>query len=768
MSAAARIVVWKDGARLEELSLVGEGYVGRESDCEIRLDDRAVSRRHAWFRVIEGGAIELRRKSEFGSLKVNGEELTEAILQPGGSMELGPFRVSLEAEPVQAETAEAPVIEAKAPEPIEISSGFPAPAETPAEQIQTAILEASTPDPDPMFSNESTRQIDSMTPDLSMAIELDSPAVERPSAPAPSIPEDDSATGDSTTRLIQTKRIDARLIFPQGTATPNVVEIGDQEIVIGRSRACTVVLSGKKCSRRNTVIKRDGAKFKITDLDSVNGTFVNGKKIKESELAGDDLIQIGEVSFHIRIIDSNYAEEAKNASYPAVPEEAAEQPPEGNAGLPFEWQPQEEQASPDGSPPMEWTPQVSVDGGPATNHGIPLTAGASASGKPKTLMERYRALPQWKQMIVGVIALAFVWWFLEDEPEMTVPAPQKANVAAVKPAGGNAQQAATDPGKPVPPSFERLPAEQKRFIETQHQLAFDLYRGKDYDKAVFEIRKIFALVPDYKDAKEIERYALEGKKKLEVLEEERRKKEEEIRIRTQVAEMEAKIRALMGKKKHDAAVKLFPEILALDPENQNVAKWQGEIEAFEIERREKEERRQLQLAINREAWELYGKALELFKASEYQAARKGFQKVLKRRPDDQKLLKLSEEKVAECWGIRQRELQVMLEDARSKESAGETSRAYALYEKISVEDPTHAVEAEAGMKRIQTGIDDRAKITYTEAVLAESFSDFETAKTRFKEIIQTTPENNLYYQRAKGKLARYQSFQREPSSDAPK
>ncbi len=111
MSAAARIVVWKDGARLEELSLQGEGYVGRESDCEIRLDDRAVSRRHAWFRVIEGGAVELKRKSEFGSLRMNGQELTEAILQPGGAVEFGPFRLCLAELEAKAEEEVGPIEE---------------------------------------------------------------------------------------------------------------------------------------------------------------------------------------------------------------------------------------------------------------------------------------------------------------------------------------------------------------------------------------------------------------------------------------------------------------------------------------------------------------------------------------------------------------------------------------------------------------------------------------------------------------------------------
>jgi pSer/pThr/pTyr-binding forkhead associated (FHA) protein len=41
---------------------------------------------------------------------------------------------------------------------------------------------------------------------------------------------------------------------------------------------------------------RDGA-FTITDLNSGNGTIVNGKRITQSSLSDGDLIEIGEVRF---------------------------------------------------------------------------------------------------------------------------------------------------------------------------------------------------------------------------------------------------------------------------------------------------------------------------------------------------------------------------------------------------------------------------------------------------------------------------------------
>ncbi|MBI2711811.1 MAG: FHA domain-containing protein [Bdellovibrio sp.] len=56
----------------------------------------------------------------------------------------------------------------------------------------------------------------------------------------------------------------------------------------------------------------------------------------------------------------------------------------------------------------------------------------------------------------------------------------------------------------------QLSREQMLFIESQHRIAFDLFRNREYEKAIHEVRKIFALVNDYKDAREIEKHALEG------------------------------------------------------------------------------------------------------------------------------------------------------------------------------------------------------------------------------------------------------------------
>lgn len=47
----------------------------------------------------------------------------------------------------------------------------------------------------------------------------------------------------------------------------------------------------------------DGA-FQICDLNSTNGTWVNGKRIKIQILSNGDVVELGEVRLHFRIGDA--------------------------------------------------------------------------------------------------------------------------------------------------------------------------------------------------------------------------------------------------------------------------------------------------------------------------------------------------------------------------------------------------------------------------------------------------------------------------------
>jgi hypothetical protein len=63
--------------------------------------------------------------------------------------------------------------------------------------------------------------------------------------------------------------------------------------IIGRSPDCDVFLDDVTVSRRHAELVRDGDTFTISDLGSLNGTFVNRKRIESAQLEDDDEVQIG-------------------------------------------------------------------------------------------------------------------------------------------------------------------------------------------------------------------------------------------------------------------------------------------------------------------------------------------------------------------------------------------------------------------------------------------------------------------------------------------
>jgi len=85
-----------------------------------------------------------------------------------------------------------------------------------------------------------------------------------------------------------------RLAFVAGPLKDSAVELGDAEVSIGRDSTNNVRVADALLSRRHCVARREGEGFRLFDLDSLNGTFVNGRPVREHALSHGDEINIGE------------------------------------------------------------------------------------------------------------------------------------------------------------------------------------------------------------------------------------------------------------------------------------------------------------------------------------------------------------------------------------------------------------------------------------------------------------------------------------------
>jgi hypothetical protein len=77
-----------------------------------------------------------------------------------------------------------------------------------------------------------------------------------------------------------------------GRAGESFRAIGERTL-IGRSPECDIFLDDVTVSRRHAELVVEGERFVIRDLGSLNGTFVNRRRIDSTELADDDEVQIG-------------------------------------------------------------------------------------------------------------------------------------------------------------------------------------------------------------------------------------------------------------------------------------------------------------------------------------------------------------------------------------------------------------------------------------------------------------------------------------------
>jgi pSer/pThr/pTyr-binding forkhead associated (FHA) protein len=74
-------------------------------------------------------------------------------------------------------------------------------------------------------------------------------------------------------------------------------ELNDKPVSIGRDDSAEVILDDDSLSRRHFMVFRDKDGFAIQDLDSQNGTWVDGKRTHTTKLKHHDCIVAGRTIF---------------------------------------------------------------------------------------------------------------------------------------------------------------------------------------------------------------------------------------------------------------------------------------------------------------------------------------------------------------------------------------------------------------------------------------------------------------------------------------
>ncbi|MCW5982213.1 MAG: sigma 54-interacting transcriptional regulator [Bryobacteraceae bacterium] len=117
--------------------------------------------------------------------------------------------------------------------------------------------------------------------------------------------------------------MDARLVALDGPLGGQEFPLVAAETFVGREAVNAIAIPDSCASRRHCVVVREGDRYILRDLESRNGTFVQGVPVREHALEPGDEIQIGRSVFvflrgHERLAPGGAVEEAHVLSHTSV------------------------------------------------------------------------------------------------------------------------------------------------------------------------------------------------------------------------------------------------------------------------------------------------------------------------------------------------------------------------------------------------------------------------------------------------------------------
>ena len=262
-SEFAAELVAADGTRH---ALAGEMRIGRSSDCEITIEDAKVSRKHAVFRV-EGETVTVEDLGSANGTLVNGQRIAGATtLAHGDALEFEKHRYSLQIAGQELPEDDATIVNPPADDDMTVVNAPEPPPPPPPPPVSPDLPGAWVDDPG---MGEHTQVMGDLSSGPSAA------SVDRLSDQAHLIllRADGSAA-------------EASELEPSDSADPDIWEIG-------REDSCEVTLTDPSVSGRHAQLVHDGGRWRIVNLVSANGIFVNGEKRLSAFLSEDDQIQLG-------------------------------------------------------------------------------------------------------------------------------------------------------------------------------------------------------------------------------------------------------------------------------------------------------------------------------------------------------------------------------------------------------------------------------------------------------------------------------------------
>jgi ABC transport system ATP-binding/permease protein len=235
---------------LEDLSVF---EIGRAAGNHVRLQDESLAMNQC--RIFRRGEeFTLYALSDSRPTLVNGQEVNKVVLQGGDHLSLGQCELVFEiVEPAQEAAPELSAVPPAASTP-------PGPPVAPSAPPRAAAASSAAP----------------------------------PAPPADSVPAPEPVVPAKTPPKETVERPVGNLTVVEGENHAQVYPLaGKDSFKIGRSALCDIRLPDAKVSRVHCLIERFGSQYVIVDLESANGTIVNGERMRKAVLRNNDFLRLG-------------------------------------------------------------------------------------------------------------------------------------------------------------------------------------------------------------------------------------------------------------------------------------------------------------------------------------------------------------------------------------------------------------------------------------------------------------------------------------------
>ena len=103
------------------------------------------------------------------------------------------------------------------------------------------------------------------------------------------------------------------LVLKEGVES-RTLKLTVDTITLGRAKDNTISINDRKISRLHAKIERIGATYQIRDLESGNGTRINGRRVDFQTLSEGDEIRIGNTVISVKGFDEEPDEEEEETT----------------------------------------------------------------------------------------------------------------------------------------------------------------------------------------------------------------------------------------------------------------------------------------------------------------------------------------------------------------------------------------------------------------------------------------------------------------------